>query len=146
MVAVMSALSTEGLVWAAVLVWAGLIGLAIAQPPGVDIDAEAIAPTEKLTLYDGTAVNDLRHFYTWLGPQGYDDPNGVFSVAEEVDGNPAIRVTGAEELPRLSPRAGISVERKDLERKGQKQRRALPLPGSRRQQKPRFQKHVAEFG
>jgi len=31
MVAVMSALSTEGLVWAAVLVWAGFIGLAKAQ-------------------------------------------------------------------------------------------------------------------
>ncbi|MEI7863007.1 MAG: DUF1080 domain-containing protein [Planctomycetota bacterium] len=96
MVAVVSTRSVEGLVWAAVLAWAELIGLAIAQPPGVDIDAEAIAPTEKITLYDGKAVDDLAHFYTWLGPQGYDDPNGVFSVAEEIDGHPAIRVTGQD--------------------------------------------------
>lgn len=65
-----------------------------AAPPGVDLAAPAIAPAEVITLFDGASVADLRHFYTWLGAQGYDDPDGVFGVAADVDGAPAIRVSG----------------------------------------------------
>jgi hypothetical protein len=66
------------------------------RPADVDIAAPAIAPTEVIALYDGKTVNDLRHFYTWLGGRGYQDPNGVFSIAADVDGAPAIRVTGQD--------------------------------------------------
>lgn len=64
------------------------------RPVGVDVAAPAIAPTSVVTLFDGRTVADLRHFYTWLGPQGYDDPDGVFGVAKNVDGAPAIRISG----------------------------------------------------
>jgi hypothetical protein len=66
------------------------------RPVDVDIDAPAIAPREKITLYDGQTVDDLRHFYTWLGDKRYDDPNGVFSVVPDVDGKPAIRISGQD--------------------------------------------------
>ncbi|MGB8853703.1 MAG: DUF1080 domain-containing protein [Pirellulales bacterium] len=66
------------------------------RPADVDISAVAIAPAEVITLFDGKTVNDMRHFYTWLTGKGYDDPNGVFSVAADVDGAPAIRVSGQD--------------------------------------------------
>ncbi|MFM8290289.1 MAG: family 16 glycoside hydrolase, partial [Planctomycetia bacterium] len=70
---------------------------AAAEPPsGVDIDAPAIAPAAVITLFDGTTVADLRHFYFWLGPKGYDDPNGVFTVVKDVTGGPTIRVSGQD--------------------------------------------------
>jgi len=65
-----------------------------AQPPGVDIRAAAVAPTETITLFDGTSVADLRHFYTWLRDKAYDDPNRVFTVVDRIDGAPAIRISG----------------------------------------------------
>jgi hypothetical protein len=82
---------------AAAGVWLVAAAMALAEQPGtIDIAAPAIVPTEVITLYDGTTVNDLRHFYTWLAGKGYDDPNGVFSIAADVDGAPAIRVTGQD--------------------------------------------------
>ena len=66
------------------------------RPADVDITAPAITPTEVIPLFNGTTVNDLRHFYTWLGPLGYNDPHEVFSVAADVDGAPAIRVSGQD--------------------------------------------------
>ena len=72
-------------------------GPAVADPPpGVDITAPAITPSELITLFDGKTVDDLRHFYTWLGPKGYDDPNGVFTVAKDAPGGPTIRVSGQD--------------------------------------------------
>lgn len=86
----------SGAGWAAVL--AGVLALPAAAdlPPGVDIAAPAIAPAEVITLFDGTTVADLRQFYSWLGPKGYDDPNGVFTVDKDVSGGPAIRVSGQD--------------------------------------------------
>jgi hypothetical protein len=79
------------------MVGVGSVAIAAAERPAdVDLSAPAIAPTETITLFDGKTVDDLRHFYTWLGPKGYDDPNGVFSVAADVDGEPAIRVSGQD--------------------------------------------------
>jgi len=67
-----------------------------AQPPGVDIHAAAVTPTETITLFDGTTVPDLRHFYTWLRDKAYDDPNRVYTVVDRIDGAPAIRISGQD--------------------------------------------------
>jgi len=64
------------------------------RPAEVDLAAPAIAPASVITLFDGRTAADLRHFYTWLGPQGYDDPDGVFGVAGDLDGGRAIRISG----------------------------------------------------
>jgi len=74
----------------------GVAAAAAERPADVDVAAPAITPTETITLYDGTTVNDLRHFYTWLTGKAYDDPNGVFGVATDGDGAPAIRITGQD--------------------------------------------------
>lgn len=56
----------------------------------------AIAPREKITLYDGSTVADLRHFTTWLADHRHDDPDRVFTVVDQVDGAPAIRISGED--------------------------------------------------
>lgn len=50
-----------------------------------------VVPTKPLVLFNG---RDLTHFYTWLVDHKYTDPNRVFSVVEQIDGAPAIRVSG----------------------------------------------------
>ena len=37
---------------------------------------------------------DLSGFYTWLENSAYDDPDRVFSVVDQIDGAPAIRISG----------------------------------------------------
>ncbi|MFM7108696.1 MAG: DUF1080 domain-containing protein [Planctomycetaceae bacterium] len=73
-----------------------LAAVASAAPPGVDLDAPAVVPHETITLFDGKDVADLRHFYTWLRGHGYADPNEVFSVVGNIDGAPAIRISGQD--------------------------------------------------
>jgi hypothetical protein len=46
---------------------------------------------EPLQLFNG---RDLTHFYTWMAGTGREDPNRVFSVVDQIDGAPAIRVSG----------------------------------------------------
>lgn len=53
--------------------------------------AAAIIPTEAIQLFNG---KDLTNFYTWLVGDHYADPNQVFSVVDQVDGAPAIRISG----------------------------------------------------
>lgn len=53
-----------------------------------------ITPHETITLFNG---EDLSGFYTWLeGGLDYEDPNRVFSVVDNIDGAPAIRVSGED--------------------------------------------------
>lgn len=63
--------------------------LALAAPAASQ-DAP-ITPTETLRLFNG---RDLSNFYTWLVDSKYEDPTRVFSVVDQVDGAPAIRVSG----------------------------------------------------
>jgi hypothetical protein len=42
-------------------------------------------------LFNG---RDLSGFYTWLAESGHGDPDRVFSVVDDIDGSPAIRVSG----------------------------------------------------
>jgi hypothetical protein len=55
----------------------------------------AVAPKEEsgkaIQLFNG---KDLSGFYTWLPRTGREDPDRVFTVAGQVDGAPAIRVSG----------------------------------------------------
>jgi hypothetical protein len=51
----------------------------------------AIRPEHTIRLFDGTS---LAPFYTWLVDSHREDPLRVFSVVDQVDGAPAIRVSG----------------------------------------------------
>jgi len=48
-------------------------------------------PPKPVQLFNG---KDLSGFYTWLLNTGYEDPDRVFSVVDQIDGAPAIRVSG----------------------------------------------------
>jgi len=61
-----------------------------------EVAAAVITPREKITLYDGTTVNDLRHFTTWLADHGREDPNRVYTIVDLIDGAPAIRISGED--------------------------------------------------
>ena len=52
---------------------------------------ETSAPNETIHLFNG---KDLGNFYTWLVDYKYEDPEKVFSVVDQIDGAPAIRVSG----------------------------------------------------
>ena len=53
--------------------------------------AAAIAPRNTVALFNG---KDLSNFYTWLAPHGREDPDKVFTVVDQIDGAPAIRMSG----------------------------------------------------
>ena len=50
-----------------------------------------IIPTEIIRLFNG---EDLSGFYTWLVDHNYEDPDKVFTVVDQIDGAPAIRISG----------------------------------------------------
>lgn len=74
---------------------AGLaFGLALFTARGSDTapsQPAAIEPKEIISLFNG---KDLTGFYPWLGESAYDDPDGVFTVVDQIDGAPAIRISG----------------------------------------------------
>jgi hypothetical protein len=64
---------------------------AIAQPAFTPDEAQAISPAARVVLFNG---QDLSPFYSWLVDDHYDDPRRVFTVVPQVDGAPAIRISG----------------------------------------------------
>jgi hypothetical protein len=69
-----------------------IIGQAVeAAPNHADRQPPTIVPTKPIVLFNG---KDLSHFYTWLVDHKYSDPKRVFTVVEQIDGAPAIRVSG----------------------------------------------------
>jgi len=54
-------------------------------------DLPPITPRQPIVLFNG---RDLSGFYSWLATYGRDDPDRVFSVVDQVDGAPAIRLSG----------------------------------------------------
>lgn len=52
---------------------------------------EVITPTQVIDLFNG---KDLSNFYTWLVDHKFEDPHRVFTVVEQIDGAPAIRISG----------------------------------------------------
>lgn len=56
--------------------------------------SQVVTPEETISLFNG---EDLTGFYSWIeGGLGYEDPNRVFSVVDNIDGTPAIRVSGED--------------------------------------------------
>jgi hypothetical protein len=65
-----------------------LAGAPYAQAPA---PAAAISPTSTIKLFDGTS---LANFDTWLVDHHEADPERVFTVVDQIDGAPAIRISG----------------------------------------------------
>lgn len=53
--------------------------------------AEPIEPHARVTLFNG---KDLLGFYPWVPAFGREDPTHIFSVVDQIDGAPAIRISG----------------------------------------------------
>lgn len=70
-------------------VLAGSATAATANRPAAE--PKGIVPTKPIILFNG---KDLTNFYTYLVDHKYKDPNRVFTVVEQIDGAPAIRVSG----------------------------------------------------
>jgi hypothetical protein len=51
----------------------------------------AVRPEQTIKLFDGKSLDG---FYTWLVDSHREDPLRVFSVVDQVDGAPAIRISG----------------------------------------------------
>ncbi len=55
--------------------------------------AGPIAPRQTIALFNG---KDLSNFYTWDAKHGRSDPDRVFTVVDQIDGAPAIRMSGQQ--------------------------------------------------
>jgi hypothetical protein len=64
---------------------------AFAPPLRAQATAAAIKPTAVITLFDGKS---LSNFQGWLVDHHTEDPERVFSVVDQIDGAPAIRISG----------------------------------------------------
>lgn len=66
--------------------------VAAAADKATDVqEGEVVVPRQMITLFNG---QDLSPFYTWLVDLHHEDPHRVFSVVDQVDGAPAIRISG----------------------------------------------------
>ncbi len=59
----------------------------------VSAETPAITPHQVISLFNG---KDLSCFYTWLELHRRDDPDQVFTVIDQIDGGPAIRISGQQ--------------------------------------------------
>lgn len=82
--------------WPPVLALAAACLVHAVAPPawGTPSPAAPITPAVTIVLFDGETRSDLSAFYSWLPEFGRDDPDGVFTVQRDVDGAPAIRISG----------------------------------------------------
>jgi len=67
-----------------------LLLLPLASSPGSGAET-ALQPRETIRLFDGKS---FAPFYTWLVDSHREDPLRVFTVVDQVDGAPAIRISG----------------------------------------------------
>ena len=73
---------------------AGLIALIVATASvllAAQTPSSAITPSSVIKLFDGKS---LANFDTWLVDHHETDPERVFSVVDQIDGAPAIRISG----------------------------------------------------
>ncbi len=74
------------------IVWIVLLAvLAFAPAPQAQAPSSALTPTATIKLFDGTS---LANFDTWLVDRHDADPDRVFTVVDQIDGAPAIRISG----------------------------------------------------
>jgi hypothetical protein len=64
--------------------------LVLAAPEGSSAQT-AVTPDKTIQLFDGKSLDG---FYTWLVDSHREDPLRVFTVVDQVDGAPAIRISG----------------------------------------------------
>jgi hypothetical protein len=69
------------------LVFPFLAGALAASTPA----STPITPREIIRLFNG---KDLTNFYTWEDKHGREDPNKMFTVVDQIDGAPALRMSG----------------------------------------------------
>lgn len=89
----------ESMRWLGRALLAAVIAVFLSAPsPAADEGGATtvVVPRERITLYDGKEVADLRCFTTWLGDHGRDDPHRVYTLVDLVDGAPAIRISGED--------------------------------------------------
>jgi hypothetical protein len=67
-----------------------LLLVPLASPAGPAAET-AVRPDRTIRLFDGKS---LAPFYTWLVDDHQEDPLRVFTVVDQVDGAPAIRISG----------------------------------------------------
>jgi hypothetical protein len=67
-----------------------LLLLPLASSAGSDVET-ATRPQQTIHLFDGKS---LASFYTWLVDDHREDPLRVFTVVDQVDGAPAVRISG----------------------------------------------------
>ena len=74
---------------------AGICGLIVVSLLAPELRAQqssaAITPTTTIKLFDGTS---LANFDTWLVDHHGMDPERVYTVVDQIDGAPAIRISG----------------------------------------------------
>lgn len=83
----MSGRRTAGVAGIVLVLCAG--ALVAARP--IQTPAAAMAPSAPIRLFDGQS---LANFETWLVDRHSSDPERVFSVVDQIDGAPAIRISG----------------------------------------------------
>jgi len=71
--------------------FAALLTLFVISLPGGAAAQTAIAPEKVIPLFDGKSLDN---FYTWLVDSHREDPLRVITVVDQVDGAPAIRISG----------------------------------------------------
>ena len=69
---------------------AAVLALAILPAAAGSAD-EAVSPHGTIRLFDGKTLDA---FYTWLVDTHREDPLRVFTVVDQVDGAPAVRISG----------------------------------------------------
>jgi hypothetical protein len=72
-------------------VLAALLAVFLFVPPVSAGPQSAITPDRVIPLFDGKTLSG---FYTWLVDSRREDPLRVFTVVDQVDGAPAIRISG----------------------------------------------------
>jgi putative intracellular protease/amidase len=91
--------SFEAALYLVELLYGAKVARGIARGLVIDWDLTAVefsgdlsvSPREPIILFNG---KDLSNFYTWLVDDHREDPVRVFTVLDQVDGAPAIRVSG----------------------------------------------------
>ena len=71
--------------------FAALLTLFVIVLPGGAAAQTAITPEKAMPLFDGKSLDN---FYTWLVDSHREDPLRVITVVDQVDGAPAVRISG----------------------------------------------------
>ena len=83
--------STVAVVWCGLLLVSLPASAGTQAGPGIQPAPAAVRPAQAVRLFDGKS---LAHFETWLVDSHREDPLRVFTVVDQVDGAPAIRISG----------------------------------------------------